>query len=470
MTDQLGGLAADQIATRPQLKQTELASLLQSGVLITDDRHRRPYYFDGRFLAARDLTRDQDYFLARQSDIGLATGAGVVSGLQVSAGTGPTSIHISAGLGVTGSGEMVILRNDLDVDLADLPQLQRLDSAFGLGRIPRPPLRNRSGVFIVALRPVEYTANPIASYPTSIDGQRSAHDGDIVEATVVTLIPSGDQGARSQLDQRRSELARTIFVDRAHSGVPVGSLPIAMLSLDGGLVGWVDPYLVRREVGSERGDVLGFGFAARADREAYLIQYDHQLQDILQQRDRGGRGRQFAAADYFRALPSVGRLPVAAVDNTNFTQSYFPASVGVDLSIVPEDELMGIVEEGLQLPPIDLTLSAAELASTSVLLLIALPRALFANFATSLTDRLRTLRSTVAVTVPSATRLPIDSLGILSIPQLSNGVLQPVAGAELAWRTALGSLGAQGMLWYVRRRNVSVRLDEVGLPQGVQGT
>jgi hypothetical protein len=465
MTDQLGGLAADTLATRPQLAATELGPLLDTGALINDEQRRRPYYFDGRFLAARDLTQDQDYFLVRQADLGLTTGTGVVEGLQVSAAAGATSLHITAGLGVTSAGEMVVLRKDTDVDLADLPAIQRLDSAFGLAQTPHALLRNRTGIFVVVLRPVEYTANPIASYPTTIDGKRTTQDGDIVEATVVSLIPSGDSGTRGQFDQIRSQLARQIFADNASTGAPAGALPVAMVALDGGVVRWVDQYLVRREVGTERGDLLRLSNAPRATREAYLLQYDAQLQDILQVR--GGRGQRFAATDYFQALPPVGRMPVAVVDSTNFTQSYFPPQVNVDLSIVPTDELMGLVEEGLQLPPIDLTLSAAELGSTSILLLIPLDRPNFTSFATTLTERPRPLRTTFTA---AAKRLPFDSLGILTLPQLPIGVLQPLPTLDSLWRSALTSLGQNGFLWYVRRRNASVRLDEIGIPVPVQGT
>lgn len=469
MIDPLGGLAADQLATRPPVAQTDIGPLLDSGALIIDEEHRRPYYFDGRFLAARDLTQDQTYFLARQTDLGLAAGSGVVNGLQVSANSGATSMHITAGLGVTEAGEMVILRQDVNVDLADLPQIQRLDTVFGFGQLPHPPLRNRTGIFVVALRPVEYTANPIASYPTSIDGQRTAQDGDVIEATVVTLIPTSDHGARSQLDQRRSDLARALFVDNASSAVPAGALPLAMIALDGGLVRWVDPFLARREVGSERGDLLGFGFAPRAAREAYLLQYDRQLQDVMQLREAGGRPLRFAASDYFSALPPVGRIPAAAIDPTNFTQSYFPPQVNVDLSIVPMDELMAVVEEGLQLPPIDLTLSPAELGSTSILVLIPFDRTTYANYASQLIDRPRLVRTTLTVASPRL--LPFDSLGILSLPRsFTNGTLQPAPTVDGSWRSAIASAGQQGLLWYVRRRNASVRLDEIGIPVVVQGT
>ena len=59
----------------------ESALRLREANLLVEESHRvRPRYFDGKFLAARDLTRDQAYFLARQSGFARALGSGVVEG------------------------------------------------------------------------------------------------------------------------------------------------------------------------------------------------------------------------------------------------------------------------------------------------------------------------------------------------------------------------------------------------------
>ena len=54
-------------STRSRLKADQVRDLTASGALVLDSRRRRPLYFDGRFLAARDLAREQDYFLDRKS-------------------------------------------------------------------------------------------------------------------------------------------------------------------------------------------------------------------------------------------------------------------------------------------------------------------------------------------------------------------------------------------------------------------
>src|SRR5579863_468084 len=69
--------------TRIVLTQDQLATAQSNGSLVIDSQRTRPYWFDGRFLAARDLQREQDYFLQRQADLGQSAGLAVIHGLWV---------------------------------------------------------------------------------------------------------------------------------------------------------------------------------------------------------------------------------------------------------------------------------------------------------------------------------------------------------------------------------------------------
>ena len=195
------------------------AVLRRAGALVEDARRERPLWRDGRFLSARDLIREQQYFLTREADLGRAAGSGVAVGLEVTEGGGPQTLSIAPGHGITPSGELVLLQNPLTLNLADVPRAEQLSGKFGLGRIPVPPLRSRTGLFALALRPVEFTANPVGAYPTSITGQRSVEDGDIIEASAVVLVPWFDDGGADALDARRGRAARAIFVDHADRGL-----------------------------------------------------------------------------------------------------------------------------------------------------------------------------------------------------------------------------------------------------------
>jgi hypothetical protein len=453
------GPARKLIPAREWMDKNEIRTLTDAGVIITDERRNRTLFTDGHFLTARDLTRDQNYFLTRQADLGQAGGAGVVHGLLVRMVEG-SAIGIEAGHGVTTSGELVVIPRTIQrLDLTNIPEMQRLNAAFGLSQIPNEPARTRSGLFVLALRPVEYTANPIATYPTSIDGARTIEDGDVVEAVAITLIPYPDEGARAEVNLRRSRIARKIFVEGGTQGVPAGVLPLAMIALDRGVVRWVDSFMVRREVGAEHGNIVGLGFAPRALREAHLLQYEYQLREVI--RERAVRGLRFAASEHFMSLPAVGQMPAAAIDVANFTQIFFPASVQVDLSIVPADELPSLIAEGLRLPPIDLTLDEEQLASTAVLALIPMSRQDFKSFQ----GKLNNLPRRLATAAPDmiAKRPPIEALRLLKIPFTAEAV-RTGGYFDEEWRAALSKAS---LLWYMRRSNLSNKVELAGNPMEV---
>src|SRR5262249_47412603 len=150
--DQLLGLA---IADRDRL--------IAQQVLFGDPRRWRPRWFDGRFLAASDLQAEQNYLLIREADLRRACGSGIVDGLLVSVITDPKTgvqrFQIDPGSGISDRGELVVLAASISVDPANIPEMQRLDAAFGLQVIPNEPGRSRTGLYVLGLRPVEWTAN-----------------------------------------------------------------------------------------------------------------------------------------------------------------------------------------------------------------------------------------------------------------------------------------------------------------------
>ncbi len=342
-------------AARELIAPEDVDSLRASGALIEDVRRERPRYFDGRFLAARDLIRDQQYFLAREADLGQASGGGVTVGLRVALGQAADELVVSRGYGVTPAGELTLLPQDLTVRLADIPLAEQLSARFALSRRPQPPLRNRTGLFVLALRPVEFTANPVGAYPTSITGQRTVEDGDVIEATAVVLVPWTDDNATDALDARRGRAARAIFVENRPSGVSANVLPLAMVALQNNVVVWLDVAMARRELGADFADRPGLGVGGRALRLAYLLQYYGHLEDEL--RHNGGRG--FPAVPRFSALPPAGPMPPGMISTRDFTQNFFPAEIDAELAPIPEDELPAMVDEALGLPAVDLTVPPA---------------------------------------------------------------------------------------------------------------
>jgi hypothetical protein len=428
----------------------------KQGTLFVDPRRARSHYFDGRFLAARDLIREQNYVLSRQADLSRAGGSGVIRGLQVVA-FGNRGLRIFPGHGTTFAGELVALDQGVTVDLDDVSELQQLDASFGLAPIPLPPAGTRNGLYVLALRPVEYVTREITKYPTTINGKRSSEPGDIVEGVALTLIPYRDDRQERDPWKQRSHVARALFFDRGARGIPAETLPLAMLSLERGFIRWLDPYLVRREIGAEHGGVVGFGLAPRALREAHMAQYDRQLRELVVERQSKGSPR-FAAADYFEVLPPTGRMPAACIEGKDFTQHWFPAQMTVDLTIVTQDEVTMLVEESLLLPPIDVSGEADELDFTTMQILIPMSREALRRL------RLETAPRTIRLLPPLyARRKPIDVLHSLTKTGfIGNSIVavNPKAAIEAAWRAAIAAVSDQ-LLWFVRRRTLEVRAPEL---------
>ena len=445
--------------TRITLTQTQVLAGQSNGSLVIDSQRTRPYWFDGRFLAARDLQREQDYFLQRQADLGQAAGFSVIHGLYVdlppanSTTSNGDTVIIRSGQGLTPAGELVLLPNDITIDLADLPDEQNLDVQFNLSSAPNTPARTRSGAYVLALRPVEFTANPIASYPTSIQGTRTSHDGDIVEATAITLVPypapiNWTGGSSQDAAQLRAALARQIFLNANPIQLSNALLPLAMVYLTRGVIVWVDPYLVRRDSGPEYSG-LRLGLADPATQRAFLMEYDSMLQETVNTRITSGASASFAAASYFQALPPAGRFPLASIgitaSNTSgtFTQAYFPQQLDVRLSVIPIDEIPTLVDDSMALPPIDLTLPANDYADLSVFALIPVPRAGFA----ALKNSLPTLSPNPTAPQILSFRTPIE---LLRLYQGTISIIHPTNVQNSAWQNAIGN---QTYGFYIRNRS-----------------
>ena len=445
----------------------ETAQALETArAMVHDDRRVRSFFFDGRFLTAKDLTREQNYFLTRQADLSRANGTGVMHGLTVTPSQDRTTLTVRLGHGLTPGGELVVVPRDLTgIRLDDIPEIQRLDAAFGLAPVPRELARSRSGLYVLVLRPVEYTANPVASYPTSLGAARTTQDGDIIEAVALTLIPYPDPVGGGTFETRRSRAAHEVFAGAGMRNLPVDALPLAMLALDRGTLRWLDTFLVRREVGAEQRSVVGFGIAARELREAHALQYQQHLKEVLQARRAAGQSERFLASEHFFTLPAAGTLPAAAIEAGSLTEFYFPPEVDVELTVVAEDELGAILDESLQLPPIDLTQTGEALESVSILVMVPVARHGMAQRLEGLREVLRAapLKLRAAAVGQVARRLPAHALLDLT----RRWQVQPVPEApvtdlvEAAWSELLSG---SRTLWYACRRSLPHRHSAAGQP------
>lgn len=469
------------------LSTDDMQRLLGNSALVLDGLRRRPRYFDGKFLTGADLTRDQDYIRQRQADLARATGTGIVSGLNVTleSTAGGEAVVITPGHGVTPSGDLVMVTTRRRVALLDLPASERLDSTMGLRAVPRLPLGRRTGLFLLVLRPVEFSANPVAAYPTTIAGPRRIEDSDVIEASAITLIPYPDTGSAASLAEARRYVARKIFLGEP-AGLPQDALPLAMLAMERGSVRWVDVAMVRRETGADTPLAVSMGSRPRALAEAYVLQYRQHLADVLGERARAGLPTAFAAAQYFAALPAAGPMPAAAIlpDSFGFRQLWFPPSVDVTLSFVPADEIAVIVEESLAMPPVDFSADPAELDATGVVVLAPVSRQRLQKFLTALSSITTNVRPDPSQGLRQPPLVTLRALAIRRTKAVEAAQRDAAAAAaaaaadattrawQAAWGEAVAAIAPEGglapLVWYVRRRSVpgEARITGIAVPVG----
>ena len=154
---------------------------------------RRNRYYAGKLLAASDLEMEQDYL--RGADAQLARhvlGAGVVCGLEVTAGDGP-SIHVGPGLALDGWGRRVVVPCDVEVALP--------------ARVPRP------ASMVVRLR---YEAHQADVAPSVLgDEEDRSEAGTWVEGHRVEIVEGTTPATAGGCSEATLELIRAGQVTQA---------------------------------------------------------------------------------------------------------------------------------------------------------------------------------------------------------------------------------------------------------------
>jgi len=425
---------------------------LPPGSVIFDQRRARTAWYEGQFVTAAHFNRDQSYLLVRQADLGQAVGKGVVEGLEVAvAADSVTALTVAPGLGLAGGGEAILVHRPVQLDLADIPTQRSISRRAGLLESLSAPLETRTGLFVLAATPVEYTSNPVGAYPTSIEEERRLEDSLITEAVLFLLVPFPVPGDAPLPETWQAHAARRIFVEGAEPDLPAASLPLAMVAVEGNQVRWVDGPLVRREAGAARADVEGLGLVDEARQIAHYRQYDARITALVAAEP----NRAFAAFEEFQALPPMGRMPAACIAPRTpaigvdpvLSQTWLPAQMPVELVALPEDEIDALLAESLTLPPIDLQADAEALANTPVSVIVPVPRETWNTTPAEVQEATLTLEPPAplggAPSSPIALLRTLMAGGEPSMPRPS--LFDPQWQALLAGRS---------MLWYLRRRQV----------------
>lgn len=371
---------------------------------VQDHWNRRLNLYAGRALSDVALTLEQNGRAGRLATRGQMTSPGVVNGLEVAletdeddSGAPQFFYRIAAGMGLAASGEDVLLRSSLRIDVRDVqvcappavfpPYATGTPESAELGlviptavdhqvrgltlgalldaRVTTPPPDGTRGVRrvgILVLQPIvtEMLGNADSSDPCEHDPANFAfEDQQLVDGCRLLWYMWPDEWrALPPLDRhRRNTLAYTIFdAERemdAEQLLPWESfgVPIALTAFNRR---WeplfVDRHSVVRTGGAPRRRSvilprLGneFLWQARIQQFAEHVAHEHPLSAAPER-----------LAKLFRFLPPAGVLPRDVVDLATGRTAFLPSTYRVDAAPIPLEQLDLAMEECAALAPYDL--------------------------------------------------------------------------------------------------------------------
>ncbi len=368
---------------------------------------RRPNLFPGRALTAASLGQRQQWQSFHVASRATAWLPGIDDGLELSValeGSGSTAfarLTVSRGIGLSASGEDVVLQRPLACRLEDLPvcapasfflngtgvgdggaegsELLAREVRATLGTLNAAASAALPAVGVLVLQPVVVDAadlDPLDPCDRSAFEEATADDPAAVEdwrigdaVRLVWYVWPGEWRHVPAVtpDKLRNALAWTVF--RAEAELPrdavmpwdVIGVPIALatLDLDAGPpmdLAWIDRASVARRGGRARDARLrriGADAVLEADpRQPPLRQA--QIEQLAEQVAAAGELAPDELAQGFdRWLPPVGLLPKNCFDPLRQQSAFFPPQFDIDAVPVPVEQLDLAVRSSAALAPLD---------------------------------------------------------------------------------------------------------------------
>jgi len=248
----------------------------------------RTYFFNGRLLSAEDLQREQTLREAGQRRLAQLLGCGIERGLNVGWSAGSSELTVSAGLGVTPSGELIEADSFL-LDLAAAASAPR-PGRFGDCAAAFDNGGALAGLHLLVLAPawigdgraptllgevgacnrnVELPAVRARLVP--LRAPAGASVTDLRNRLAVALLAPVAGGADRMLGWWPTTVAPTLAAD---------DLPIAVLQINlQAKVEWADPDAARRRVSAPPGNAADalWPHSRRTEMEAFAQQFAAQL-------------------------------------------------------------------------------------------------------------------------------------------------------------------------------------------------
>lgn len=357
---------------------------------------RRMNLYTGRNLSDSALTMEQNERAGRLATAGQMFSLGVVNGLEVvmereeisdSDGENVTVeyyYHVNPGLGLTFSGEDVVIPRTMRVRVGDIP-VYTLRALLGGGEspgdtptgalyprelgpslaefvasVPLPENFPRAGVLVLQPVVVEVVGEGDPNDSCEQDPANYAYeDWQMVDGCQLVLYtwPSEWRALPAyEAGRWQNRIAYTIF-DAERQLTPGDLMPWEAVGVPVALVGFepdwtplfVDRYAVVRDGGKyRRPHALLPGTGDAFLWQARVRQFAEHIADV----DLQNLSIEQMAAQ-FRYLPPVSLLPKEAVDPISKINRFFPATYDISIAPVPREQLDLVIEASASLQPFD---------------------------------------------------------------------------------------------------------------------
>ncbi|WP_437277749.1 hypothetical protein WME90_42020 [Sorangium sp. So ce375] len=354
---------------------------------------RRLHLYTGRTLSDAALQAEQQGRVGRLATLGQVLSPGVVTGIEIdlelrappgSAPEGRAFLHVAPGMGLTHSGEDVVVSRALRVDVA---RLRVPPGSFGTSpndESPRIPPGTRLGVLVLQPSLVRRAGNVDPTNPCDYDESEAAFaDEQTIDAARLLLLPWNPSWAAlpASTSAWRNRIATTIFElerlqgsDDQHPWEAFG-VPIGLVAFQDDAPLWVDRYAVVRQGGKAKRrrpfvthDALRTGTAFLW--QARIQQFAEQLAG-MPPLDPVFTGQHIAD---FAHLPPVGMLPRDALSFDPLgtaANRFFPAGFRIKAAPLPLEQLDQVIHRCASLAP--LATDSAE----DVLVIAPVPQAVY---------------------------------------------------------------------------------------------
>ena len=279
------------------------------GTPLVDDAVRDVNFFNGRLLTGRDLSREQDARRLSDRRLGQAVGPGIGWGLEVTpvAGTPAGRVTVSAGLGVSPSGQVLYLATDTAARL--IPPVAGSTTSAGGDFGPCGPLSGAAyvagdGLFLLTLAPATLAEGQAPVLALDSVNTRCNTDAWVEAVQLRMLRINGWENsvtASTDVANLRNRIAYAFFApagEAAAHGAPGNEaasglldqmfgqglsrcdVPLAVVYMVGDAIVFIDAWSVRRRLAEDAAAdswSAWLGTRVQALAESRLLQFQQQV-------------------------------------------------------------------------------------------------------------------------------------------------------------------------------------------------